>query len=368
MNGVKLKYFNNLDGLRGIAAFSVLTFHFIHDTRATNLIDNIEFLRATTKILQHGVTLFFVLSGFVITRILLNTKGNKDYFSRFYKRRILRIFPLYYLYLIVHFYIFPSLIGSGPNLDFQKEVPIYLYLQNMEWLTGWEVIGPGHFWSLAVEEHFYLFWPLIVFLVPNKRIRLLTILLIIIAIPIRLYFIQNGIDFNHNTFSRYDSIMIGCLIAILERESNYSLPKLNLKFLVPTLSVLLIFGGFLYIFQSHFFLFKSSIKHIVLGLFFGLIIYSLITSNKRNIASRMLETKLMQYFGKISYGLYVWHMMAIDIVFLFGMENFVINLVLSIVITIAIAHLSYYYYERYFLKLKKQHKTATVSPAKSHNL
>ena len=81
---LKLKYFQNLDGLRGIAAFSVVIFHFFHDKRVTNDISEIELIKNITEIMQHGVTLFFVLSGSVITRILINTKDNNNYFPSAY--------------------------------------------------------------------------------------------------------------------------------------------------------------------------------------------------------------------------------------------------------------------------------------------
>lgn len=352
----KLKYFSNLDGLRGFAAFSVLIFHFFLSPSLTSDISNIQLVQKITEILQHGVTLFFVLSGFVITRILINTKDEHNYFARFYKNRALRIFPLYYFYLIIHFYVFPTLFGNGPNLDFSRQLPIYFYLQNMSWLTGFKVIGPGHFWSLAVEEHFYLVWPLILYFFPRKYMKHLTILLILISVPIKYLFLQNNIDINYNTFSRFDSIMIGCFIAVLEYENKYILPKLNIKRLSYFVVPVLILGFVLYIFQDYVFILKSSLKHLILGLFFGFLIYFLISNTKtvgnKDTFSEILDSVLMQYFGKISYGLYVWHILAISIVSLFNIGIWHINLFLTFLITIILAHFSYFYFEKHFLKLK----------------
>jgi peptidoglycan/LPS O-acetylase OafA/YrhL len=350
----KLSYIKNLDGLRGIASISVLIFHFFYDKKLTSDIENILFAQKLTELLQHGVTLFFVLSGFVITRILINNKKDSNYFSSFYKRRALRIFPLYYLYLIVHYYIFPYLIGMGPNLEFERQIPVYLYLHNLNWLTGFKASGPGQFWSLAVEEHFYLIWPLVIFLIPNKNFRLVTIILIIISIPLKMFFLENGIDINHNTFSRYDSILVGCFIAIIEKENNYKLPRLTRNFTIYTLISVLVTGLTIYIFQDKIFFFKSIVKHIILSSFFGIIIYYLITTSSQiNPTNRFLNSKIIQYLGKISYGLYVWHMLAIAICGFLNIDIYLVNLLFVIIITILLSHLSYFYYERNFLKLKK---------------
>jgi peptidoglycan/LPS O-acetylase OafA/YrhL len=350
----KLTYFENLDGLRGLAAFSVLVFHFFLSPKVTSSLTDIELVKKITEILQHGVTLFFVLSGFVITRILLNNRTETNYFSKFYKRRALRIFPLYYLYLIIHFYVYPILMGAGPNLNFERQIPIFLYLQNLGWLTGLEVIGPGHFWSLAVEEHFYLIWPLIIFIIPNNRIQyVVTIFLIIFSIPLKALFLQVNIDINYNTFSRYDSILMGGLIAIIERKNNYKLPKIKSNFILGLLLGLFFVGLLIYIFQDRIFFIKSITKHFILSLFFGLIIYySAYSSSNKNLYNKFLTSKIMQYFGKISYGLYVWHILAINVCAELAINNTMINLLLTSLITVIFAHVSFYYYEQLFLKYK----------------
>lgn len=352
MSSISLKYYNNLDGLRGIAAFSVLLFHFIYDKRVNSNLDDIALIRSSAVVLQHGVTLFFVLSGFVITRILLVTKDNGDYFRRFYKRRALRIFPLYYLYLIVHFYIFPFLVYGHPNTEFIRQVPVYIYLQNMDWLTGVASNGPGHYWSLAVEEHFYLFWPLLVFIIPHDRIKLTILLLLALAIPAVTLLASNGIDTKFNTFSRYDSIMFGCLIAVIERGSGYSLRRIDPKWLLIAAPSIALIGIGMFLFQDHFQLLKSSSMNFIISIFFALIIYSVLTINERSFTNRILTHRAMQYFGRISYGLYVWHMLAISITSFIGMNSILMNLMVSVAITIALAHISYFYFEKIFLRMK----------------
>src|ERR1700755_1520169 len=98
-----LKYYKGLDGVRGLAALMIMFYHFTPDSSNTGSF--LHFLKKISVIGQSGVTLFFVLSGFLITRILLASKPNKDYFKKFYTKRALRIFPLYYLFLIICFFI-----------------------------------------------------------------------------------------------------------------------------------------------------------------------------------------------------------------------------------------------------------------------
>ncbi|MBK9042493.1 MAG: acyltransferase [Saprospiraceae bacterium] len=307
----KLKYFTNLDGLRGIAAFSVLIFHFFENPYLTTDVLHIDSVRKITEVLQHGVTLFFVLSGFVITRILLNSKSSEKYFYTFYKRRILRIFPLYYLYLIVFYYVYPYIQFGQINMDFSQQLPVYLYLQNMGWLTGLESNGPGHFWSLAVEEHFYLIWPVVIYFLPYKRIKPVVIALLLLSIPLKLFFINNNIDINYNSFSRFDSILIGCLIAVLEKDNNYSLPNIKRSTILYALLGILFIGAIIYLFQTLIPTLKGSLKHMILGLFFGVGIFSLVSNIENGQFNKFLNHPITQYMGKISYGLYVWQYVGI---------------------------------------------------------
>lgn len=348
----KLKYFNQLDGLRAVAAFSVVLFHFIFEPKFTlNLLKEYPIVQSL-DLLQHGVTLFFVLSGFVITRILLNTKYQRNYFQRFYKNRILRIFPLYYFYLSITYFIFPLVQGLPPNFEFKEQMPFYFFLQNLNWLTNFKTSGPGHFWSLAVEEHFYLIWPLIINLVPRKSIKILVLVLILLSIPLKAFLIYNTIDINYNSVSRFDSILIGCFIAVIEQELEYKLPRLNKKYLFYSFFTLLLVGIFFYIFKEPLFFYKSILKHLILGMLFGLLVYFLISSPRHIAVNRFLESNSMQYFGKISFGIYVWHILAFQIVLMFSISSMILNFLFSMFITIILSHLSFYYFEKRFLALK----------------
>jgi len=156
-----------LDGLRGIAIILVMLHHFTY-YRPTSGID--EQIVSVLIFFWTGVDLFFVLSGFLITGILLDTRGNERYFTSFYARRILRIFPLYYLILFLALVVLPKfpavhtvLIGQDASVDLPPQWPYWLYLTNFSiadrgWVHGWVDVA----WSLAIEEQFYLIWPLVV--------------------------------------------------------------------------------------------------------------------------------------------------------------------------------------------------------------
>ena len=146
-----------LDGIRAVAAMMVMVFHFVgHHGEPRAIVQ-------ASVIGQTGVDLFFVLSGFLITRILLASRQSEHYFRSFYARRTLRIFPLYFGFLAIYFFLLPLLFGE-PIPPAPTQLWSWFYLENVpQTFVSLRTSGPGHFWSLAVEEHFYLIWPLLVF-------------------------------------------------------------------------------------------------------------------------------------------------------------------------------------------------------------
>src|SRR5688572_17459077 len=165
-SSIELIYHNDpfikpFEGLRGIAILLVLIYHLFPYIPIAG-------------IGWTGVDLFFVLSGFLITRILLETKNKPKYFQRFYTKRALRIFPLYYLFIIVCVIINHLIPLNGLKLLPENILYVLTYTLNFQF---YDINGlvPGfamnHFWSLAIEEHFYLIWPLMVWLM-NKRLLL----------------------------------------------------------------------------------------------------------------------------------------------------------------------------------------------------
>jgi peptidoglycan/LPS O-acetylase OafA/YrhL len=362
-------------GLDGLRAIAILLVFFLHADYV--------------YIGWVGVQLFFVLSGFLITGILLRMKENestKNYFKKFYGRRFLRIFPVYYLYIVLMLAVTGLLIHIGYRKAymqlFQEQVPYaltYVYnLYNASRVYSGESRLIGHFWSLSTEEQFYIFWPLILFLTPKKHLKKLFWGALLIGPLFRLgvtaLFKYTGAPFLYDKvgvviyvlpFSQIDAFALGAMI------TQFKFPKAKLQFF--TLLVLLpVIGlatqyystgaleipsalGFLFPLQYDL---KQVWGYLYLNYLFALLIYLVV---REKLFLRLLETKAMQYIGKISYGLYVYHYATIW--FLARIRDFNLSepiakpltLIISAIVTFLLAHLSYKYFEKPILDLKDRY-------------
>jgi len=301
---------------------------------------------------QTGVTLFFVLSGFLITRILISTKNSSNYFRNFYIRRILRIFPLYYLFLLIYYYLYP-LIFDFTSTNSTGKIYYFTYLQNIAMTFNWKASGPWHFWSLAVEEHFYLFWPLVVFFLTSKNLIRFILLIIIGAFILRIYMLTKNYEVFYFTFTRFDSLAFGSLLAVLELKQAFK-PEYSNKvlivanfILIPTFILWTFYRGEANISIQVF-------KYVLLSIAYFLIIAYVLSINEDSMINRILKSGFFSYTGKISYGLYVYHPFAFLLSRKFIYDGFwPIALFFTITVTYILASISYYFYESNFLKLKK---------------
>lgn len=358
-----------LDGLRAIAILLVFAYH-------GHLI---EFGWA-------GVQLFFVLSGFLITGILLDMKDSldrRDYFVKFYGRRFLRIFPLYYFYLALMAVVVSWLLSAGvrPNymriyLDQVWSAVLYVYdffyrapgFQQSQFLD--------HFWTLSVEEQFYIVWPLIILLVPRQNLKRLFILFIFLGIVCRslLYFVylsgSNAWVFREPfelviyslPFSHLDAFAFGAYI------SRYSIPSpkgqlLLFALLVPVAGFMATYfaTGSIGLISSLGYDLPLRVGYqfiwgpTLLNYFFVLLIYGVV---RERILISLLDVSWLRFIGKISYGIYVYHFPVMWFVTRFLEERvpeetlYWLNLAFSFAITILIATLSWYLLERPILSLK----------------
>jgi len=209
-----------LDGLRALAVFVVVEHNISLVTGGQGVI-----LHQLESMLHRGwmgVQLFFVLSGFLITRILLETQGSPRYFSSFYSRRALRIFPLYYATLIFLFLLLPAL-GQTPTLlaedmPLSRQIWLWTYLSNWSGPRGFGGGSPPvfHFWSLAVEEQFYLLWPLVVLFCTPKRLMQVCGGVVLASLLCRAAYLLSGTDptaIYTSTLSRMDALALGALVA-----------------------------------------------------------------------------------------------------------------------------------------------------------
>ncbi|MBE9199401.1 MULTISPECIES: acyltransferase [unclassified Nodularia (in: cyanobacteria)] len=205
---ISLKYIPELDGLRAIAAFGVMFFH-LHIPGFS--------------LGWSGVYLFFVLSGFLITTILIDSKDKPNYFSRFYIRRSIRILPIYYITLLLALIV--ALIQRQSIRDF----PLYLiHLQNniLGW-NQWSVNFPAfmnHTWTLAVDTQFYLVYPLLIFYLKEKYLLICSVVVIISSFLFRIFFFIVFPDNPNLLFAMsptaIDSLTIGAILAIVTKKKN----------------------------------------------------------------------------------------------------------------------------------------------------
>jgi peptidoglycan/LPS O-acetylase OafA/YrhL len=346
---MKLTYYKQLDGIRAIAALMVLFFHFFRDVTTQSI--PLKVLKELSNFGQTGVTLFFVLSGFLITRILLNTKETSGYFKNFYVRRILRIMPLYFLFLIVWYLVVPLVTGTD-FASFNQEIYYFTYLQNFARTFDWDSTGPHHFWSLAVEEHFYLFWPLVIYLFSKKNLTKIIIGVILFAMLLRAYMLWQGYSVFIFTFTRFDALAIGALLAILELKGVFRSEKspifLRLFIGIITLSVLL------YAFVGEGNDVLQNLRYLLLSFAYFALLGVVLCYRKDHFLNTVLKTRFLTYTGKISYGLYVYHPLVLLIfTTYFSTGIILVDLLIIGGMSYALAGISYRYFESPFLGLKK---------------
>lgn len=346
-----------LDGLRGIAILMVMVHRFWPRTGVGLGAD----VAGAGWI---GVDLFFVISGFLIAGILLDTKGEPGFFKNFYARRMLRIFPLYYLFVV------GVLIAFSHNAEFRERAgsPVWYlaYLGNIpESLLGHD---PPYFlapvWSLAIEEQFYLTFPWIVRLLSRRGLTIALIAMIIIAPVIRSITMEMWPDNERVqylfTLCRIDTIAMGCLLAVIIRSVNVDKWREHAKFvavgLLPSIIVVAIASR----------LDRRSELDRVFGYTIVAIgcaaIVSLVILSRDQRATFPLRMKWLTYLGKLCFGLYLLHRPADTVVTAIAnhlhWNRELWLLIPKIGVAIAFASISWRFIERPFLKLKSKFATA----------
>jgi peptidoglycan/LPS O-acetylase OafA/YrhL len=215
-----------LDGVRGVAIAMVFAFHYVGFQGQGTLM---AYLSGVTRSMWCGVDLFFVLSGFLITGILLDARGRPRYFTTFYGRRTLRIFPLYFGLLAFAFLALPRLVpmtSPGDRRLLAHQAWLWTYATNFKTMVTGHSVFVGdhvwlhHLWSLAVEEHFYVIWPFLVGLAPLSGVRRVCWACLAICPLIRVGLMGTSlppIAAYCATFCRLDSLTIGGLLALFVR-------------------------------------------------------------------------------------------------------------------------------------------------------
>jgi len=377
---------SELDGVRGIAILLVLLFHAAPQDLVSNLHLPEPVAGAASLLLYPvatlgwaGVDLFFVLSGFLITTILLQAKAGPRYFRNFYARRFLRIFPIYYASLFMLTIVVPLLKPSAHAIAPHDRVLFLFYLQN--WLetfqtyTGFRSGFLAHFWSLAVEEQFYLVWPLAVYLLtPRQLMRLCAGLIaasLLVRIAVNVLVPNPWVDFNlvhFNTIARFDTLAMGALIACATMHYEAALAQVWSKrratvvlvaLGLALLGILLLSPSLPHVTNAAF----RTVGYSVLAAGWAVFLLRALRAPPEAFTRRALRIRALTYTGAISYGLYVFHYPVFGAVAAlmrrpgFQGHPLVVSLatpVLALSLTFAAASLSFRFFESPILSLKRR--------------
>lgn len=368
-----------LDGLRGLAMLMVLFHHLVILAPAGWFASGILQLFDLGK---HGLDLFFVLSGFLITGILLDSRGQRHYFRNFYARRTLRVFPLYYAVLALILLILPVLLGQGRALYplvrswtiERQEWPWYVgYVSNFLFVAR-DSFGPPALdvtWSLAIEEQYYLAWAIAVCFLTPRRAAWLCGGVIVISPLVRLVSGLSGASWLQvylATPCRMDGIAAGSLLAALLRLPECRPERLlRVARIVATAAacglILLYPGKFLYGMKAVGLVAGFSLT----SLLFAAVMLLLLFAPAGDRAAGVFGGRWLGFFGKYSYAIYLTHMPVRDIMrrLLFtdaqlsGLHGLsllgrqVLYFVIGIGGPVALACLSWHLYEKQWLKLKR---------------
>ena len=364
-----------LDGLRGVAVLLVMAVHFLGDATAQTMVQ-----RWVVKVASYGlvgVDLFFVLSGFLITGLLVESKGQSRYFQNFYARRTLRIFPLYYFVLAGLFIVLPKLTTPSPLLETAQvhQVWLWTYLSNfyVAATASWESLTyVSHFWSLAIEEQFYLLWPLVVFTCSRQTLERICLGVIVFGLGLRIALALNGVSelsISVLTPCRVDTLCVGAFLAIRLRQLGAFKAWVDKSgraalFLAALLFAVILFGAMTKFAPEMLHQVLHQVRNSLYALLFGAMILVALKP-RSNVVARTLQAPLLRFFGKYSYGLYVYHGLLTWAMIEFHAEawldaalgNHTLTMAaraaIGVAISLAVAMLSYHCMEKRFLALKR---------------
>lgn len=352
----KSKVLPNLQPIRGFLALCVVLFHVPEISKSVDLpyfSDWPIFHKG-----EEAVWVFFTLSGFlIIGQLFKEIKSGNVEIKKFYIRRILRIYPVYYVVLIFGFAYYSYLL---PMFGVDYEVKYSLW-EGLAWCIGFlpnvfkVLYGPGAIllvlWSIGIEEQFYLMVAPLAKISSSKTFRYGLFVFTIISFTL---FFLPGFDFLRKYHFIYFYMSFGGLLSVLNQGNRIS-------FLIIKNDILrlLFYSIFILYFFTNLFNFNSDVLiHLFSFVYFGLFLLNISSEEKF-----IIENKVLNYLGTVSYGIYMYHMIAINFV-LFAViklspkmeEAWLISFIyiLSISITILISHLSFYYFEKPFLRLKKR--------------
>lgn len=368
------KHVPALDGVRGLAVLAVMIDHMQIIWGGPD-----GWFRAIPELGQHGVDLFFVLSGFLITGILDESRESKSYFRNFYGRRALRIFPLYYLFLLLAFYVQPRLVHK-PDVAAGQHAWFWLYLSNFFFAArSWLETPPFNLnltWSLAIEEQFYIVWPLVVLLFRGKALRRICIGIVCGSVVFRLCAALMGtgvVAIYVLTPSRLDALAIGAWAVLALRDPDclkgfYVRNRRSLGIAALAIGVVVSVAGSLLWFPAY----AEAIDFTVLAIAFSTLLLSASLAAPGTVLVRILSLAPLREYGKLSYFLYLFHWPVMRMCTLairvhdvpgsgrFGSFSGFVFLVCAFLLPLIPAWLSWHLFEKQILKLKRYFPSGAV--------
>jgi peptidoglycan/LPS O-acetylase OafA/YrhL len=373
LNTKKNIYFENLDGIRALAFSMVFLCHFFAYVtlrpRTPAEKEIVDFMFNW----HVGVNLFFVLSGFLITYLLLAEKEQNGniHIRNFYIRRVLRIWPLYFLMLLVSFFIYPLVVHKFSMEVTREHLPWYMFfISNFDRVfTGFAGTGhdePGVLWSIAVEEQFYLFWPVILAFMNKKYYVPLFLSVIMVSLVYRYMNLESSAKLYFHTLGVMSDLAVGALLAYL------SFYRTTFFYKIETCKRSVILIMYLLLIAAVSFLHKWSLlnpftivtERLILSVFFLFMIAEQCFA--KNSFFKLKNFPVLGKLGVISYGLYCLHMYSIVIIqkfnVLMGYKHiphilFGIEFIVAYCMTLLLAYFCYRYFEKKFLNLKGRFNT-----------
>lgn len=363
-----------LDGLRGIAVVLVMALHIFK--RAAYFTEHpvLETFTSFTSVGWVGVDIFFTLSGFLITSILLRAKDGPHYFKNFYMRRVLRIFPLYYAAIVLVLFFVPKLETEfTDNLSIALPVML-IYQQN------WAMLFDGFYmtqylgitWSLAIEEQFYLLWPLVVYRLNTGKLVKFSLWYMVISWLFRIFGTllwhdagQATTFFFYASFARFEQVLIGGLLAIFltyqgakEQVRRYAFPVFLASFFAFVVLCLMSLPGVPH--PDYGSLPLTYGGYTAAALFSVGLVGVFVTYPPQNLVRRLFQNPLLTFLGRYSYSMYLFHMVPtlilLDVFWRSGMRGwkpFLLYPIATYAATVVIAVLTWHLLEKHMLNLKK---------------
>jgi peptidoglycan/LPS O-acetylase OafA/YrhL len=354
-----------LDGVRGIAILLVVIYHaFLFSIRP-----EAGWIATLASYGFSGVDLFFVLSGFLITGILLNAKGQPTYFRHFYSKRAFRIWPLYYLLLLCSFGLVPFLsrhaqlpVSELALLEGRNKLVYIFLLQNLWYHGGGGPTMLSMTWSLAIEEQFYLVWPWLVLACNRSRLAFILAAILVLSPWFRLWANLHGVSGENIyfiTYFRLDGLSLGALIALWCKSDFFSLRSTKWAALAALAAGV---PASLWLLGGHS---KSlwPLRYSMLALASaGAVMFAIWCYQTNSIFGRPLRVSWLRYLGKISYCLYLIHQPLYLAIGGKLAKNHIGTssaaalsvMILGFIASVGIASLSWYTVESPILKLKRK--------------